>query len=333
MTCQKCVKNIETNICSKPGILLAKVSLEDKLGEFEYDPGLTAPDLIVDYINKIGIKFSASLQHSPLVLLAQDGKTCYVKVAGMTCQSCVKSIESKMADFIGVKSIAVSLNEGRATVVFDEDLTKPNHIAEAIGHIGFEATVVDESFRSSKLKVKGMTGNSCVKKIETTLGEESGIMGVKVDLEKELAVVDFDSNILSHTSIATKIEKMGYKVPPDGDDSTSNSEASKEVQPSLKPSNRDDTERCYIRIQGMTCASCVAAIEKHAKKIDGVENVLVALMAAKAEVEFNPAKILPNQIAISITDLGFPSTVIDSENGSNVVQLEVRNVKTITINF
>ena len=80
------------------------------MGEFEYDPSMSAPDLIVEFINKIGPKFTASLQHhqsagrSPL-----EGSTCYIRVLGMTCQSCVQSITTKMSDFLGVKSIQVSL--------------------------------------------------------------------------------------------------------------------------------------------------------------------------------------------------------------------------------
>jgi len=35
--------------------------LEDKVGIFEYDPSLTAPDLIAVFINDLG--FSASLEH------------------------------------------------------------------------------------------------------------------------------------------------------------------------------------------------------------------------------------------------------------------------------
>ena len=48
-------------------------------------------------------------------------------------------------------------------------------------------------------------------------------------------------------------------------------------------------------------------------------------MAAKAEVEFDPTRVLPNQIANSITDLGFPSNVIEEETGAGTIELEVSN--------
>ena len=59
----------------------------------------------------------------------------------------------------------------------------------------------------------------------------------------------------------------------------------------------------------------------------GVRNILVALMAAKAEVEYDPAKVLPGQIANSISELGFPSEVLEGEATSGEVELEVSRKK------
>ena len=46
-------------------------------------------------------------------------------------------------------------------------------------------------------------------------------------------------------------------------------------------------------------------------------------MAAKAEIEFDPSRVLPNQIANSISELGFPSSVIEEETGAGTIDLEV----------
>ena len=47
------------------GIVSAKVNLEDKLGIFEYDPSVSAPDLIKDYVDEMG--FEASLKHAAAI--------------------------------------------------------------------------------------------------------------------------------------------------------------------------------------------------------------------------------------------------------------------------
>ena len=54
-----------------------------------------------------------------------------------------------------------------------------------------------------------------------------------------------------------------------------------------------------------------------------MHGILVALLAAKADVKYDPDKITPQEIAASITELGFNSTVID-ELESGIAQVELK---------
>lgn len=52
--------------------------------------------------------------------------------------------------------------------------------------------------------------------------------------------------------------------------------------------------------------------------------VLVALMAEKAEVKYDPAYIMPSQIANHISALGFCATQLEGEvNGQAVIEVRV----------
>lgn len=52
-----------------------------------------------------------------------------------------------------------------------------------------------------------------------------------------------------------------------------------------------DTRQLTLPVTGMTCANCVAAVERNLKKLDGVSTAVVNLSSERATVEFDSAKL------------------------------------------
>lgn len=50
-----------------------------------------------------------------------------------------------------------------------------------------------------------------------------------------------------------------------------------------------ETKQIILPITGMTCANCVATVERNLKKVDGVHNAVVNLSSERATVEFDPS--------------------------------------------
>ncbi|XP_072118939.1 copper-transporting ATPase 2-like isoform X3 [Mobula birostris] len=102
-----------------------------------------------------------------------------------------------------------------------------------------------------------------------------------------------------------------------------------EFRPSKTRSNKQNnevpvaTEKCFLQITGMTCASCIANIEGNLQKEEGIHSILVALMAGKAEVKYNPDIIQPTAIAELIKDLGFGATVIEDMSSAGNLELSI----------
>ena len=49
-----------------------------------------------------------------------------------------------------------------------------------------------------------------------------------------------------------------------------------------------ETKQMTLPVTGMTCANCVATVERNLKKLDGVGSAVVNLSSERATVEFNP---------------------------------------------
>ena len=68
--------------------------------------------------------------------------TTTLKVTGMTCGHCVRSVTDAIGGLEGVQSADVQLQTGRATVVFDEAKVSPRDLVSAVMEEGYTAEEV-----------------------------------------------------------------------------------------------------------------------------------------------------------------------------------------------
>ena len=66
-----------------------------------------------------------------------------------------------------------------------------------------------------------------------------------------------------------------------------------------------ETKQLTLPITGMTCANCVATVERNLKKLDGVSSAVVNLSSERASVEFDSAKLALPAIIARIERAGY----------------------------
>src|SRR5690554_49323 len=111
----------------------------------------------------------------------------------------------------------------------------------------------------SSLKIQGMTCAACAAKIEKALSKMTGVEKVNVNLAMEKASLEYDSSKVGINDFNEKIKKLGYAVFQDKID---------------------------LKIIGMTCAACVAKVEKKLNTLPGVVKATVNLATEKASITY-----------------------------------------------
>ena len=66
-----------------------------------------------------------------------------------------------------------------------------------------------------------------------------------------------------------------------------------------------DAKNLTLPVTGMTCANCVATVERNLKRLDGVQNAVVNLSSERATVEFDPLKLGLNDLVARVERAGY----------------------------
>jgi len=106
------------------------------------------------------------------------------------------------------------------------------------------------------LPVEGMTCASCVGRVEKALAKVPGVARATVNLATEAAALSLSQRV-PMAALTAAVEKAGYAVP------------------------HDEAE---MRIEGMTCASCVSRVERALLAVPGVLAATVNLATEQAHV-------------------------------------------------
>lgn len=75
------------------------------------------------------------------------------------------------------------------------------------------------------------------------------------------------------------------------------------------PAQTAGSSRVTLNIEGMDCAACAPAVRITLKKLDGVKEAKVDFAQKRADVEYVPSKVTPQQMVAAVNKLGYKATV------------------------
>ncbi|MFX0123930.1 MAG: heavy metal translocating P-type ATPase [Candidatus Hodarchaeota archaeon] len=139
MTCASCVSTIEKELKKVKGVESVSVNLMTEKAQIEFNPRLTNVESLVTAVENVGYGAKDSSLSSHTINLA---------ITGMTCASCVNTIETVLNKQNGIIEHNVNLATEKARIVFDPEYISENQIMSAIKSVGYGVKKIS-SYRMS----------------------------------------------------------------------------------------------------------------------------------------------------------------------------------------
>jgi len=168
------------------------------------------------------------------------------------------------------------------------------------------------------LAIEGMTCASCVARVEKKLTRLPGVATASVNLATEKARVSYDPASVTLPQLVGAVASAGYRARP---------LAAPPVPAAVATPGEAWQE---LAISGMTCASCVARVERKLGKVEGVRSAAVNLATERATVAYDPSHVKVARLIGAVEAVGYGATpVVEDASAEDGAVEETRRARAL----
>lgn len=275
-----------------------------------------------------------------MVAASETPDELVLAIEGMMCmKNCGSTVQSALRAVPGVASAVVSIDSHSARVrAMPGTQLRADELIDAVEAVGFGAALLQKAGSEKEdslvklLLVEGMMcQKNCGTTVENALRSVDGVLSAVVSFEKRLATVT-----LTHEG-ATSLEELVDMVECVGFNARAydaaaamkliaqakQAAAAQQEEVAMDLAADTPHPRVFFRVEGMSCAACVKAIEDLLHKKQGVLDCRVGLISQKAEIVFDRDLIQDEkaELAKCIEDAGYKATyshTIESGEGDTI---------------
>jgi len=167
---------------------------------------------------------------------------------------------------------------------------------------------MSNEIKDVRIKIEGMSCASCAATIDNKIGKLPGVKKIAINYATGEGYVSYQIGRIKETEILDQINRLGYRA---------------------VPLVEDKDETVNLSIDGMSCASCAATIEKQLKQTDGITDARINYANEKGVISYRRSAIRLSDIQKIISKLGYEADIEDesqADDSENVTGIAYRKM-------
>jgi len=215
----------------------------------------------------------------------------------MKCQKCVAKVTELIGQFPQIASVSVSLEHAEARITpVDEQSLPLAEIRTRLQEAGFsceqeqgpqagtdeDIPETENPVPTSRFRISGMSCSNCAATIEKGVAALEDVIGAQVNFAAEILTVEHADKAGMADVIRRKVSDLGYSAAAEG-----------------------QSDQLRFAIEGMSCASCAATIEKKLRQLPGLTEVQVNLAGNFGQARFDPRQLTEDEILNAVSAAGY----------------------------